>query len=291
MKMKNIGDITTIIIFTLLMTLSTFIITANSINYNMDYSKNVNYCSNIYKLDTLGPIIWDNGMNIDGLGAAQWDEVGGFDAFCADDFFFENDTLILEINWIGGYYIQGEPASAEFDWCISFFLDDGSGGSPIGTPYQPSYEGPFCYSWEEITVEEIDPGYYKMSVFIPGGINFSGDVKYWIAIWGVGAYPPQSGWGYHITPIYQHMGVCGSNYWGIPFWTDTQVAYEETMDFCFQLKTEGPPIPDLDCIGSLVWYDVEINSTVTGEFQLGNIGEEGSLLNWTIKSFPSWGAW
>ena len=31
--------------------------------------------------------------------------------------------------------------------------------------------------------------------------------------------------------------------------------------------------------------------TVKGNIQINNIGEEGSLLNWRVKSHPEWGDW
>jgi hypothetical protein len=53
-----------------------------------------------------------------------------------------------------------------------------------------------------------------------------------------------------------------------------------------------PEVPDLDCSGTLSWDNVEPGSTVTGNFQVGNVGEAGSLLNWEIESYPTdWGTW
>jgi hypothetical protein len=61
------------------------------------------------------------------------------------------------------------------------------------------------------------------------------------------------------------------------------------------IPPEAPPepdIPDLDCTGSLSWTDVDPGATVTGTFQVQNIGDTGSLLNWTINtSLLSWGTW
>jgi hypothetical protein len=61
------------------------------------------------------------------------------------------------------------------------------------------------------------------------------------------------------------------------------------------IPLEGPPepnIPDLDCSGSLSWIDVKSGATVTGSFQLQNIGDADSLLNWTVnKSSINWGTW
>jgi hypothetical protein len=53
-----------------------------------------------------------------------------------------------------------------------------------------------------------------------------------------------------------------------------------------------PNIPDLDCNGDLSWTNVKPNTTVNGIIQLQNIGDIGSLLNWTINtSLLSWGTW
>jgi hypothetical protein len=53
-----------------------------------------------------------------------------------------------------------------------------------------------------------------------------------------------------------------------------------------------PGIPDLDCSGSLSWSDIEPGSTVIGSFQVQNIGNSTSLLDWEINtsSIP-WGTW
>lgn len=50
--------------------------------------------------------------------------------------------------------------------------------------------------------------------------------------------------------------------------------------------------PDLDCSGSLSWTDVAPGATVNGNFQVFNIGDAGSLLNWTVNtSLLTWGTW
>ncbi|KYK34837.1 MAG: hypothetical protein AYK22_04590 [Thermoplasmatales archaeon SG8-52-3] len=50
-------------------------------------------------------------------------------------------------------------------------------------------------------------------------------------------------------------------------------------------------IPSLQCDGTLRWEAVPQGATVTGEFEIGNVGEEGSLLNWKIAEVPDWGTW
>jgi len=50
--------------------------------------------------------------------------------------------------------------------------------------------------------------------------------------------------------------------------------------------------PNLDCNGSLSWSSIQPGQTVQGTFQIENIGEAGSLLNWEINtSSISWGTW
>lgn len=57
----------------------------------------------------------------------------------------------------------------------------------------------------------------------------------------------------------------------------------------FALEGEGPPIPNLECDGSLGWTEVEPGTTVSGEFYVGNLGETGSLLDWEVTEWPEWG--
>ena len=54
-----------------------------------------------------------------------------------------------------------------------------------------------------------------------------------------------------------------------------------------------PPEGDLDCSGSLTWTKVKAGSTVTGDFDVSNIGDVASSLNWEvdITTIPSWGNW
>jgi len=50
--------------------------------------------------------------------------------------------------------------------------------------------------------------------------------------------------------------------------------------------------PELDCSGSLSWTNVQPGATVGGSFQVQNIGDNSSLLNWTVNtSSITWGTW
>ena len=60
-------------------------------------------------------------------------------------------------------------------------------------------------------------------------------------------------------------------------------------------KSQEPPEPnnpDLDCSGSLSWSDIKPGGTVHGSFLVQNIGDSGSLLNWTVNNtLIDWGTW
>ncbi len=62
------------------------------------------------------------------------------------------------------------------------------------------------------------------------------------------------------------------------------------LDLAFVITGEEP-IPDLSCDGRLGWTGVKPGDTVTGTFQVGNVGDPGSLLNWAVETttLPTWG--
>ncbi len=63
------------------------------------------------------------------------------------------------------------------------------------------------------------------------------------------------------------------------------------------IPPEGPPqppqnnTPDLNCTGSLSWSDIKPGATVHDSFQVRNVGDPGSLLNWTVNNSLTWGTW
>lgn len=48
---------------------------------------------------------------------------------------------------------------------------------------------------------------------------------------------------------------------------------------------------NLNCIGKLSWIDVSPGEKLYGNFTVENIGVSGSLLDWSIESYPEWGEW
>lgn len=67
------------------------------------------------------------------------------------------------------------------------------------------------------------------------------------------------------------------------------------IDYLPPQEPPQPPqnnTPNVDCIGSLSWSNIKPGSTVHGTFQVQNIGDPDSLLNWTINSSSlTWGTW
>ncbi len=51
------------------------------------------------------------------------------------------------------------------------------------------------------------------------------------------------------------------------------------------------PAPNLECIGNLSWSNIKPGATVHGSFQVMNIGNISTLLNWTVNNTITWGNW
>ena len=66
------------------------------------------------------------------------------------------------------------------------------------------------------------------------------------------------------------------------------------IDFIPPAEPPQPPVnhvPDLTCNGTLSWADIKPGATVHGSFQVQNIGDNDSLLNWTVNNNITWGTW
>ena len=51
------------------------------------------------------------------------------------------------------------------------------------------------------------------------------------------------------------------------------------------------PQSDLYCEGSLSWNNIKPGSVINGSFIIENRGDNGTILNWEITDYPSWGTW
>ena len=110
-------------------------------------------------------------------------------------------------------------------------------------------------------------------------------IIYWLVIQMPILYPIEVGWKTTLNK-YEDTAV-----WGFPgTWTPVINPIVGPLDFAFVI-TGGYPKPDLDCNGTLRWTKVKAGSTVTGSFEVGNIGQPGSLLDWEVSNWPTWGTW
>ena len=99
------------------------------------------------------------------------------------------------------------------------------------------------------------------------------------SLYCLNAYTGEKQWEYtHEYPFLSSMAIAENKLYS---------ASGKTL-FCF-----GAPCPngDLACTGSLQFTDKTPGTTVQGQFLVYNIGPEGSLLNWNVKSNPRWGNW
>jgi hypothetical protein len=226
-------------------------------------------------------VVWDNGMDYIGLGASQSDPASGLDPIEADDFMFEQDQLVNDVHWIGGYYIEDEPPyDGNFDWEITFYDDFGDGTKPgavIATYLFPNAQV------NETKIDSNEYGYYcSYSVKVPK-LYFSANTKYWISIQGIGAYPPQSGWAVWDDDILLHQAVFKSVYFGYPDWTNTSEVFSIAVDMCFQLtfehKMHFPQMPDL------IGWDVKATypKILADDWQCSATGP--------VEDIHFWGSW
>jgi hypothetical protein len=112
------------------------------------------------------------------------------------------------------------------------------------------------------------------------------DTVYWLVIQMPFLYPIEVGWK---TTLDKFMDTAVWGYQGM--WTPVINPMSGPLDFAFVITGGYPKIPDLTCNGTLRWTKVKAGSTVTGNFTVGNIGTPGSLLDWEVSSWPTWGTW
>jgi hypothetical protein len=232
-------------------------------------------------------IIWDNGGTVPAgnLYSSQRDDCYPFISQVADDFWFEEETVVTDFHWYGGFW--GGTAFDPVDFEIYIYADDGTGNAPTGGGMpDPSSTALWTGFFPGVTGLPLDPnGFYSYEVVFDPPFTAMAGEKYWIAAVSYFCFPPQWGWA-NTDIITGSPSVQGFPFLGTAFWTPIDPA----VDMAFYLTGEGePPEPDLDCDGTITWEDVEPGATVTDSFDISNIGD--ATLNWEIDSFPDWGTW
>jgi len=130
--------------------------------------------------------------------------------------------------------------------------------------------------------------------------------------WSYTASPPTSFYAYYISGAERLKdgdtlicdGVAGKFFEVTPekitVWQWTNPYPSPSMNDVFKIvyiPPDEPPQPpqnnppDLQCEGNLNWTSIPPGGTVHGSFQVENIGNPNSTLNWTVDSYPDWGTW
>lgn len=194
-----------------------------------------------------GYMIWDNQMSYNDLLQAEEDKINQVDAYPADDFTFEIDTVVTEVLWVGGYSDVGYDTT-HWNWTIAFYEDDGTGSKP-GELYAGNYVFNKDNYKEKLIEEEPEWAiYYEIFVTLPENITFKAGEKYWISIWAVAKELPIAGWGYHVVPITLESAVFKSLYiFNDTEWHSTAEVLGGHVDMCFQLNSVDniPPIVEI----------------------------------------------
>jgi hypothetical protein len=208
---------------------------------------------------------------------------------CFDDF-WDLTAPICDIHWWGncmylaatGWELR-DPTGMKVN--ITFYMDDGAG--------KP---GPVMCHYPDVSPTIIDTGIKYMSLAgfwkplyyfetildpccqIPNG---------WVSIQSTSC--PSGGW-----LMWMHSTDGNNIAWQLDFLTGVWMKIfkgAEPVDLSFILTDGEAASADLDCRGSLSWVDVKPGDTVTGNFDVANIGDPTSVLQWKIDetSLPSWG--
>ena len=196
---------------------------------------------------------------------------------CQDNFHDVADQ-ITDIHWWGltliysAGWINSNPDGMEFE--IIFYEDDAGAPGAVVATYSNVLP---TYSIYDVYGSAYDGYYFSVDVLDPGVSLAAG----WVSIQST--YSPTG------------TSLLWSSSLDVPPGDGTALQSGQPpllYDLAFELTGGGgqPEIPDLDCDGSLSWEDVEPSATVTGEFTVENIGDDGSLLDWEVESYPDWGS-
>jgi hypothetical protein len=209
-------------------------------------------------------VLWDNGAADELVLSSQLDTVYPFHSQTADDFVLPTgpggvtEYRIDEVRWTGGYW--SGPGPGRFDFNLLFYADRGDGNAPTGGPVDPTATAlaEFFFANAEVHETEVGPLRYTYAVELPEPVFVLAETRYWLAVQGVGSFPPN--WGRAVTAgLMEHEAVIGHSELGLDYWTDTTAAFGTAYDLAFTLV--GGPAGDLcgdaNCDGTFNGADID----------------------------------
>ena len=238
-------------------------ITPTGINSTIQSSKQITH-----PLMARGNVIFSQPPHQPSDPWSAFTSASSFPYLCQEDFWGLTDPIDdihwwgLTLIWDDGWYI-GHPDGMVFE--IKFYQD--SGGAPGAVVATYSNIAP---TYTDTGVSYAGYELYYFETNIPSVSLATG----WISIQST--YSPDNSVFLWITSPDGNLNALQN---GGPL----------SSNLAFELTHIANP--DLTCTGLLGWTKVKPGATVTGSFQVGNAGAAGSLLNWRVDSWPSWGNW
>ena len=212
----------------------------------------------------------------------------------------EEQKLVSADGTSGDYF--GRSVSMDEDYLIVGAHCDDDNGEDSGSAYIFKYDGSSWIQHAKLIASDGEPeeefgsavsingdhaligvkfdsenGLYSGSAYI-----FKKDNENWIE--QIKILPPDGGfWEHFGNAVYlrNNQAFIGAQY------DDENGQYSGSTYIYERIVKE----PDLDCTGSLSWTDIKPGEIITANITIENIGEEGSLLDWEIDVYPTWGEW
>jgi hypothetical protein len=231
-------------------------------------------------------VIWDNGAYTTNALSSQLDTAYPFNSQVADDFKFTSQQTVGEvIFW--GFFWNG-AAINPIDLNVLFYNDDGTGNQPTGAgTADPTSTALQVEHHAAVMGTDNGDGTFTYDIVLNTPFVANANTKYWFVSQWAGNFPPQ--WGCCVS-VSQQLHVCDQGFplLNVPYWTP-ETTYG---DVAFQLIGAAPPaVPKLDASGTLAWSKIKAGATVNGTFTVTNVGDNNSMLNWKVSTWPTWGNW